>query len=250
MCDRFSRLFHLDRSNDCSVREKGSWENGVWVWKWDWGRNIRGRVCKELDDLVYVLQNVVISNNCRDRWRWTLFDDGEFKVKDLTGLTEDKILHVESGGQETLWNKLVPKKVNIFASRALKGRLLVREELDKRGIDLDSMLYLSCNDVVESCSHCLVTCDLAMSVWDKIFNWWKLGRVNAFSLEEFFSYNGNVNIPNIISCVWKAVIWTSDYYIWKERNTRVFGVIRVCSCLCNVSVGCSSALLCGLSVLF
>nr|GEW09584.1 RNA-directed DNA polymerase, eukaryota, reverse transcriptase zinc-binding domain protein [Tanacetum cinerariifolium] len=111
----------------------------------------------------------------RDRWRWTLSEDGEFKVKDLSSMVDDKILHVESGGQETLWNKLVPKKVNIFVWRALKGRLPVREELDKRGIDLDSVLCPSCTNAVKSCAHCLVTCDLAMSVWNKIFSWWRMG---------------------------------------------------------------------------
>ncbi|GKB90683.1 reverse transcriptase domain, reverse transcriptase zinc-binding domain protein [Tanacetum coccineum] len=54
------------------------------------------------------------------------------------------------------------KKVNIFVWRALRGRLSVREELDKRGIDLDSVLYPSCNNAVESCAHSLVTCDLAI----------------------------------------------------------------------------------------
>nr|GEV74656.1 ribonuclease H-like domain-containing protein [Tanacetum cinerariifolium] len=33
---------------------------------------------------------------------------------------EEKILHVVSDGQETLWNKLLPKEVNIFMWRALK----------------------------------------------------------------------------------------------------------------------------------
>ena len=122
-----------------------------------------------------------------------------------------------------LWNKLVPKKVNIFVWRALKGRLPVRKELDKSGIDLDSLLCPSCNNAVESCAHCLVTCDLAMSVWDKIFSWWKMGRVNAFSIDDFFSSIGNVNVPNSISRVWQAVIWSSGYFIWKERNARVFG---------------------------
>nr|GEX79581.1 reverse transcriptase domain, reverse transcriptase zinc-binding domain protein [Tanacetum cinerariifolium] len=129
----------------------------------------RGGVCKELDDLVDALQNVVISNNCRDRWKWTIFDNGEFKDKDLSRMVGEKILHVESGGQETIRNKLVPKKVNIFVWRPLKGCLPVREELDKRG--LDSMLCPSYNNMVESCAHCLVECDLARSVWDKVFRW-------------------------------------------------------------------------------
>ncbi|GJZ53993.1 hypothetical protein Tco_0608878 [Tanacetum coccineum] len=41
---------------------------------------------------------------------WTLFNDGEFKVKELSRVIEEKIIHVESEAQETLWNKLVPKK--------------------------------------------------------------------------------------------------------------------------------------------
>ncbi|GJZ96381.1 hypothetical protein Tco_0668715 [Tanacetum coccineum] len=76
--------------------------------RWDWEREIRGRVCKELDELISVLQNVVVSNNCRDRWRWTIFEDGEFKIKDLSRMVEEKILHVESGRQETLWSNFVP----------------------------------------------------------------------------------------------------------------------------------------------
>ncbi|GKD12215.1 RNA-directed DNA polymerase, eukaryota [Tanacetum coccineum] len=119
-----------------------------------------------------VLQNVVISNDCRDRWRWLLFEDGIFTVKDLSSLIEEKFLHVESESddQEMLWNNLVPKNVNIFVWRALKGRLPVRVKLDRRGIDLDSVLCLSCNNLAESCAHSLVSCDLAMSVWDKIYS--------------------------------------------------------------------------------
>nr|GFB23861.1 RNA-directed DNA polymerase, eukaryota, reverse transcriptase zinc-binding domain protein [Tanacetum cinerariifolium] len=155
--------------------------------------------------------------------RWTLDKNGEFTVKELARLVEEKILHTKSEGHETLWNILVPKKVNIFVWRAIKGRLPVRVELDKRGIDLDSMLCPCCNNSVETCAHCLVTCDLAMSVWDKVFNWWKVGNVNDFSIFELFSSSGGVNVPSFLTRVWQAVIWTSGYFIWKERNARVFG---------------------------
>ncbi|GKE33200.1 reverse transcriptase domain, reverse transcriptase zinc-binding domain protein [Tanacetum coccineum] len=152
LCDIFSRLYHLDRRKEGSVMDKGSWVNGVW-----------------------------------DRWRWVQVEDGVFKVKELTRLVEEKILH-----------------------RALKGRLPVRVELDRRGIDLDSVLYPSCNNVVESCAHSLVTCDLAMSVWEKVFSWWKMSSVNAFFIDEFFSSLGNVNVPGYLASVWQAFIWTSS----------------------------------------
>ncbi|GJV35288.1 reverse transcriptase domain, reverse transcriptase zinc-binding domain protein [Tanacetum coccineum] len=148
-----------------------------------------------------------------DRWRWTLQESGDFTARDLTRLIEEKIINADNGSEATIWNKWVPKKVNIFVWRALKGRLPVHEELDRRGIDLDSILCPSCGDVVESCSHCLVMCNFARSVWEKIFCWWKIGNVNAFSIGELFSLNGNASVPSLSSKMWQAVIWTSGYFI-------------------------------------
>ncbi|GKD52396.1 reverse transcriptase domain, reverse transcriptase zinc-binding domain protein, partial [Tanacetum coccineum] len=164
LCDRFPRLYHLDGRKEVSVMDRGFWDDNRWVWEWDWVRNIRGRVCKELEDLLGALKHVVVSNNCRDQWRWSLDEEGEFTVKVLSRLIEEKILLSNNGDQETLWNKLVPKKVNIFVWRALRERLLVRVELDRRGIDLDSVLCPSCNNILEACADSLITCDLAMSV--------------------------------------------------------------------------------------
>nr|GEX46885.1 protein kinase-like domain, beta-lactamase/transpeptidase-like protein [Tanacetum cinerariifolium] len=94
--------------------------------------------------------------------------DGEFTVRKLSRFMDEKILHVESGGQETIWNKLVPRKVNIFVWRALKRRLSVRVDLDRRVIDVDSVLCRSCKNVMETYALCLVTCNLATSEWEKI----------------------------------------------------------------------------------
>nr|GEV03052.1 hypothetical protein [Tanacetum cinerariifolium] len=75
LCDRFSRLYHLDKRKEVSVMERGEWVDN------------------------------------RDRWRWSLVEHGEFTVKNLSKLIEEKILISDVGGQEMLWNKLFPKKV-------------------------------------------------------------------------------------------------------------------------------------------
>ncbi|GJW72441.1 RNA-directed DNA polymerase, eukaryota, reverse transcriptase zinc-binding domain protein [Tanacetum coccineum] len=124
-------------------------------------------------------------------------------------MVEEKTLGVGCGVEETLWNKWVPKKVNVFMWRTLKGKLPVHEKLDKRGIDLDSLLCPTCDDMLQSCSHCLVMCNFAGSVWEKVFSWWKVGVGNAFSIEELFSFNGNVNMPSHSPRMWQGVIWTS-----------------------------------------
>ncbi|GKA17317.1 reverse transcriptase domain, reverse transcriptase zinc-binding domain protein, partial [Tanacetum coccineum] len=118
---------------------------------WEWGRSIRDRVSREFEELLGVLQNVVVNYNCWDKRRWTLDEDSEFTIKELARLVEENILNVESGGHEMLWNNMVPKKVNIFMWRALKGRLPVRVKLNRRGIDLDLVLCPCCNNIVENC---------------------------------------------------------------------------------------------------
>ncbi|GKC36202.1 hypothetical protein Tco_1048586 [Tanacetum coccineum] len=51
LCDRFPRLFHLDRRQEGSVRDKGSWVDGAWRWEWDWVRSIRGRLVGSMRSL-------------------------------------------------------------------------------------------------------------------------------------------------------------------------------------------------------
>ncbi|GJW98026.1 Toll/interleukin-1 receptor domain-containing protein [Tanacetum coccineum] len=50
------------------------------------------------EELIGVMQNIVVDYNCRDKWRWTLGEDGEFAVKELTRLIDEKVLCVESDG--------------------------------------------------------------------------------------------------------------------------------------------------------
>ncbi|GJT13183.1 putative ribonuclease H protein [Tanacetum coccineum] len=79
------------------------------------------------------------------------------------------------------------------------------DELDKRGIDLDSLLCPCCDDSVESCDHSLVTCNVAKSVWDKNFEWWKIGPVNVFSANDLFRFSGNVAVHSYSRALWQLV---------------------------------------------
>nr|GEY74333.1 hypothetical protein [Tanacetum cinerariifolium] len=74
-----------------------------------------------------------------DSWSWNLTqdEDGNFKVKDLAFMVDDVCLSMGNTTEEILWNKLAPKNV-------------------------------------ESYDHRLGTCNVAKSVWDKNFEWWKI----------------------------------------------------------------------------
>ncbi|XP_071739716.1 uncharacterized protein [Rutidosis leptorrhynchoides] len=57
----------------------------------------------------------------KDSWSWDLASNGLFIVKKLTSLIDDKLLcFLGSSRTETVRNKLIPKKVEIFVWRALQ----------------------------------------------------------------------------------------------------------------------------------
>lgn len=157
-------MHRLEGNKGAWIKDRVVWSVGEWRWNWGWLRDPRGRAIGKLDDLILLLQNFSFSNSCRDSWRWVLDEDGGFMVKTLSKEVDSKNLKIDMGSHETLSCKLVPKKVNVFVWRTLKGRLLVRTELDKRGIDLHTTLCPCCNDGVESIDHCLEFCNFSRNV--------------------------------------------------------------------------------------
>ncbi|GKB69336.1 reverse transcriptase domain, reverse transcriptase zinc-binding domain protein, partial [Tanacetum coccineum] len=206
---------------EARVADRGVWVNGVWTWIWDWVRDPRGRGCGDLEQMLRILNDINLSLDCRDCWRWTLSEDNMFTVKSLARVVDEKRLQSDQLGQETVWNKLAPKKVNVFVWRVLKGRLPVLTELDKRGIDLHTLLC-PCGNNVETINHAMLLCDMAWRVWEKFFNWWKFDRVDVFTISELFRHNGSGSQTKEIKSLWQVVIWVTGYFLWKERNNQVF----------------------------
>lgn len=101
------------------------------------------------------------------------------------------ILQSEGVGQATMPTKLISLKIGVFACRATKKRLPVREELNKRGIDLHNMLCPCCNEGVESINHAMILCKEAWEVWEQIYKWWKIGAVNICNIGDIFNVSGN-----------------------------------------------------------
>ncbi|XP_071712769.1 uncharacterized protein [Rutidosis leptorrhynchoides] len=119
-------------------------------------------------------------------------------------------------------NNLIPSKLGIFIWRAKLKRLPVLIELEKRGIDLNSVRFPTCDDGIESIDHSLVLCKHAFEVWDRVCKWWNLDTVNIFSVDDLFCGKH----PKIKSSwslkLWQAIEWICGYYIWKNRNQKIF----------------------------
>ncbi|XP_071689538.1 uncharacterized protein [Rutidosis leptorrhynchoides] len=221
---RFPRLFHLDEDSNARVQDRITWMDHSFVCNFRWKRDVSGRAINELDSLMALLNDYVKQDKAKDSWIWNLAGNGLFSTKKLAFVLDEKILNFGShaNNEEFLKNNLVPSKVAIFIWRALKRRIPVRTELDKRGIDLDSVRCPLCDDNVESIEHSLIFCRYAMDIWVRVYKWWGLGVVSNLSINELFRGNCNRPLSPLWSSIWQALEWTCGYLIWKNRNQKVF----------------------------
>ncbi|XP_071704008.1 uncharacterized protein [Rutidosis leptorrhynchoides] len=140
----------------------------------------------------------------------------------MAKIIDDKLISRETTPSATIKNNLVPQKIGIFVWRILRKRIAVKEELDRRGIDLDSLLCLICNDAVKSVDHAIYSCKSAQEVWIGILKWWNLPLQSGITLDEMIKgSNALVSVPRI-KRIWQAVVWVTCYLIWKNRNLKVF----------------------------
>ncbi|XP_071697759.1 uncharacterized protein [Rutidosis leptorrhynchoides] len=190
--------------------------------KWEWSREPTGRTATELAELENLLRAMSFDFNTRSTWEWSLANNGIFTVKRLSTIIDENLLKVSNqSSHKTLRNNLIPKKLEIFVWRALKKRMPVRIELDKRGIDLHSVRCPICDNDLESVDHSLFDCHLACDIWNRVFKWWNLGP--------YVSSNGidcihgkSSHHMSFGSKIWQAVSWVTTYYLWKNRNMKVF----------------------------
>ncbi|XP_071713202.1 uncharacterized protein [Rutidosis leptorrhynchoides] len=172
--------------------------------------------------MMQLIRGYQFDQNSADKWSWTLASNGKFTVKRLSIIIEEQDVANTGPVQGTILNSLVPKKLEIFVWRVQKKRLPVRVELDKRGIDLHSVRCPMCDDSLKSVEHSIIFCREAINIWNKIFNWWGLGTFSNLSLEEILKGNGPVSTSSLGKKIWQSIEWVSAYYVWRNRNNKVF----------------------------
>ncbi|GJQ95360.1 RNA-directed DNA polymerase, eukaryota [Tanacetum coccineum] len=155
---QYPRLFRLALNRDCMIGD--CWNNG---WRLDWSRHISsGTNANQLASLYNQLSNFSL-NDSEDTWIWS-FRTSTFTVKSI----REHIHHcsLPNGGFETRWNRLLPKKINIFIWRVLRDRLPSRWNLSRKGVDVVSLSCPVCDCGIETIHHSLWFCSLATTVWN------------------------------------------------------------------------------------
>ncbi|GJT21272.1 hypothetical protein Tco_0891209 [Tanacetum coccineum] len=123
------------------VKKVGNGENTLF-WEDLWVED--GSLCDNFPRLYELESNKHVARGMLGGGVW--MTKAFFSVKCLVGKIEDCWRSGNTNVQETRWNNLVPRKVNVFVWRAERGRLRVRWEL----VEWSSgyLLWKNRNDVV------------------------------------------------------------------------------------------------------
>ncbi|XP_071713260.1 uncharacterized protein [Rutidosis leptorrhynchoides] len=154
---RFPRLFRLEGNKTATILDRLDFSDGQANFKWESDRNPRGRTSSEMDELqaLVACYDFDINNRRSYSWSWKLAGNGKFTVSHLTSTIDERLYSGTTN--ETMRNNLIPKKLEIFIWRANLKRLPVLTELDKRGIDVDSVCCPLCDDDIEYVEHSLIS---------------------------------------------------------------------------------------------
>ncbi|PWA39329.1 reverse transcriptase domain, Reverse transcriptase zinc-binding domain protein [Artemisia annua] len=227
-CEKYACLFALERDQGCHVNQKlvglvSCHSRVIWTWR----RPIRsGREQSEFNDLQHEISSIILSSN-QVSWRWSLNPSGEFSVSALRAIIDSKLLG--QTGTKLRWNNLVPSKINILAWRIRNYRLATRANLDKRGIDLHSILCPFCEEKIEDEDHLFALCTFSRNIWDLIRKWWGLdvipldGALNVLDVAD----DGDLNLGERTSSFFDVVVLCAIGWIWRARNLLVFQAVKV-----------------------
>ncbi|XP_071728135.1 uncharacterized protein [Rutidosis leptorrhynchoides] len=219
----FPCLFRLETVKEASIKDRVEFSNSTWSYTWCWTRNLTGRLHGELIQLKELVEYEAKIGYGECSWKCKTGAGNEYKSKFVTEKINELTTQNDNSRKATLRNNLLPQKIRIFIWRTMRKRIPTRVELDKRGVDLDTMLCPMCNDTIETVEHAILECKFAKEIWEGIFKWWGTNAPSNLNIESSFKGNGIGGISGQNKNVWQAIEWVTGYFIWKNRNNKVFG---------------------------
>ncbi|KAJ0668540.1 putative RNA-directed DNA polymerase [Helianthus annuus] len=225
--DRYPDLFRIARRKRACIADFAVKVHNETQWNIEWTRPPNSDIeWGQWSGMLNVLNKEGLGS-WEDRWGWRTDKWEEFTVATVKEQIA-KLKESEQDVQWPHWNSWAPTKVNYFTWRAALGRIAVKQELRKRGVELGNGLCTRCGTSEESVEHLISGCTLSKSVWWNILVWLKL-PVNGdlSSCEKIMAYanglNGSTDWKKTVKMVFQATIW----HLWKTRNEKEFrGVSR------------------------
>ncbi|XP_075079374.1 uncharacterized protein LOC142164756 [Nicotiana tabacum] len=117
-------------------------------------------------------------------------------------------------------NYTSPKWIFIL-NLAAWGRLNTKDNLAKWGIVIEWKCIL-CKEKNETITRLFFECKISTELWGKIFLWQGIRRPVMTWRQELHWVVTKMKGKNINAKIYRMAFAGCDYYIWQERNLRVF----------------------------
>ncbi|GJS29678.1 gag-pol polyprotein, partial [Tanacetum coccineum] len=105
-------------------------------------------------------------------------------------------------------------------------RIPTRTNLDRRGIDLDSVRCPLCDKDLESEDHIFVSCEIASGIWKDVLHWWNFSGISITHLEDVISLSDHVLLETKFLNYFDVVVQTTIWHLWIFRNNTIFSQKR------------------------
>ena len=143
---------------------------------------------------------------------------GSFSVSILRSRIDS--LELSQYDPATLWNVLIPKKVNIFFWRLIRNRLPTKTNLVDKGIDLHTVLCSFCDEYCELSDHIFVECKMVKPIWDSISRWCNV-HVSLARSQDLLELSCSVGLALVFTKTFDAILRITSWVIWKHRNEKI-----------------------------
>ncbi|PWA87122.1 RNA-directed DNA polymerase, eukaryota [Artemisia annua] len=150
--------------------------------------------------------------------------DLTFPVKQARCTIDHHILPI--GSTSTLWNRFVPRKVNIFFWRCRLNRLPTRVNLDRKGLDVPSILYSICASQLEYSDHIFFLCPTSHLIWKSICKWCDSDFLTFSNVADMITWVDNAPISRTKTLLFQVIVMTTCWVIWKFKNASLFDLKR------------------------
>ncbi|GKA33410.1 RNA-directed DNA polymerase, eukaryota [Tanacetum coccineum] len=94
--------------------------------------------------------------------------------------------------------------------------------VNRRGIDVDSILSPICLGDLETVNHFFFNCVLAKDLWHLLAKWWEMDIPVCGNFADWFDWLDSLYFPIKVRLVLKGVGGTLMWSIWNFRNSLIF----------------------------
>ncbi|WRX31364.1 Reverse transcriptase zinc-binding domain - like 10 [Theobroma cacao] len=220
--EHFPRIYALANNKCGTVKEFGTWENGIWEWKVKLRRQVFGWEHKQYDSFNDTINEFFLCENMKDELVWKKTASGEFTVKSFC----QNYVELRRENQREwkwVWGGYAPHKTETLVWQLMHGKAAVKGELVKRGIiSATEALCPLCKDSIETVDHLFVGCISVKSLWYAWCKEWGFAWVMPTRFKELMTMWNAINVKASCDKIWRMAVFAITWTIWIGRNEVVF----------------------------